>query len=163
MNLDLRVIQRTSYTLFDILSDVGGIQGILISGISVLLNIWNYNYLDSYLVSQLFKIAPNPNDLESETPVDITSSKNCSIKEFFIKSVLPRKLVCCRRNRKQLAMNEARKALEKEVDILEIIKSRRFFHIALRHLLKPALHEEFEARSKFFEINTDQQHSSETV
>ena len=60
-------------------------------------------------------------------------------------------------------MNEARKALEKEVDILEMIKSRRFFHIALRHLLKPALHEEFEARSKFFEINTDQQHSGETV
>ena len=52
-------------------------------------------------------------------------------------------------------MNEARKALEKEVDILEMIKSRRFIHMALRHLLDPALHKELEARSKFVEIDTN--------
>ena len=55
MNLDLVVIQRSGYTILDILSDVGGLQGILISIISLFLSTWNYNQLNSYLVSRLYK------------------------------------------------------------------------------------------------------------
>ena len=64
MGMDLTEIQRSGYTVLDILSDVEGIQGILISGFSVFVSIWNYNYLDSYLVSRLFKVAPSPEDHE---------------------------------------------------------------------------------------------------
>ena len=53
--MDLTLIQRNGYTLLDILSDVGGFQGILISGITFILGILNYNDLDNYLVSKLFK------------------------------------------------------------------------------------------------------------
>ena len=109
MNLDLKVIQRTGYTVLDILSDVGGIQSILFSGMSLLLSIWNYNYLDSYLISQLFK---NPTNI-------VFHAKYGNITGFCIENVLPRKLLCCRKQRKkQIAMEEARKALEKEVDII---------------------------------------------
>lgn len=55
MNMDLGLIERTGYTVLDILSDVGGLQGILISGISLIISALNYNYLDNYLVSNLFK------------------------------------------------------------------------------------------------------------
>ena len=43
MNFDMNIIQRTGYTVIDLLSDVGGLQGILISGMTLLLNIWNYD------------------------------------------------------------------------------------------------------------------------
>ena len=55
MNFDLTQVQRTGYTVLDLLSDIGGLQGILSSGITVILSIWNHNYLDSYLISNLFK------------------------------------------------------------------------------------------------------------
>ena len=37
------------------LADVGGLQRALISGISILLSVLNYNFLDGYLVTRLFK------------------------------------------------------------------------------------------------------------
>ena len=43
MSLDQTLIERTGYTILDILSDVGGLQGILISGISFILGILNHN------------------------------------------------------------------------------------------------------------------------
>ena len=57
MNLDLTVIHREGYTVLDILSDVGGLQGILVSAFSLLLGIWNHNYLDNFIASKLFKFA----------------------------------------------------------------------------------------------------------
>ena len=54
MDMDLAVIERTGYTILDILSDIGGLQGILISGISFFLGILNHNYLDNYLVTKLY-------------------------------------------------------------------------------------------------------------
>ena len=55
MDMDLTVIERTGYTILDILSDVGGLQGILISGISLLLGVLNHNFLDNYLVTKLYR------------------------------------------------------------------------------------------------------------
>ena len=56
MNFDQILIERTGYTFTDLLSDIGGLQGILISIISVALNtILNRNHLDDFLVSKLFR------------------------------------------------------------------------------------------------------------
>ena len=55
MSHDLIQISRSAYTLLDLLADVGGLTSILISGAASLLNVWNFNYLDNYLVSKLFK------------------------------------------------------------------------------------------------------------
>ena len=38
------------------LSDVGGIQSILLSGVGVALGIWNYNNFDNYMASHLYKV-----------------------------------------------------------------------------------------------------------
>ena len=59
MSLDLTLIERTGYTLLDILSDVGGLMGILFSGITLLLEIINYNHLNYFLISKLFKASPH--------------------------------------------------------------------------------------------------------
>ena len=55
MNMDLSIVQRTGYTLLDVLSDVGGLQGILISGFALFLSIVNHSSLENYLVSKTFK------------------------------------------------------------------------------------------------------------
>ena len=49
--MNLTVKQRNGYTLVDILSDIGGLLGILTSLMTFFLNVWNYDYLESYLIS----------------------------------------------------------------------------------------------------------------
>ena len=120
----------------DVLSDVGGLQGILISAISVILSIINHNYLENYLVSKLFKSGA----------VSLADSQIQNIKEFCL-GLLPDKLVCCAKRRKQIAMEKARTALEKEMDIIKLVRSRRFVHKALKHLLDPILCKELKQLS----------------
>ena len=47
MNYDLTVIARSSYTFLDLLSDIGGIQSILMSAGALCLIILNYNHFDN--------------------------------------------------------------------------------------------------------------------
>ena len=56
-NLDQIVIARDGFKLLDLLSDVGGMQSILISIVGYILAIVNYNLLDNFMVSRLYKIA----------------------------------------------------------------------------------------------------------
>ena len=54
--MDLTVISRDEYQILGLFSDVGGLRAALLAGISFWLKIWNFNYLDSYLASKLFKL-----------------------------------------------------------------------------------------------------------
>ena len=56
MNFDVVRLQRDGYTLIDILSDIGGMEAILISGISLFLSLWNYKHFDSHMASNLYKL-----------------------------------------------------------------------------------------------------------
>ena len=82
----------------------------------------------------------------------LTGTDKWGILSFCIEKILPRKMVCCHQSRKQIALNKARESLEKEVDVLKLIRSRRFVHLALKHLLEPPLRKEFKARSRAKEI-----------
>ena len=53
--MDQVFIERNGITITDVFADVGGLQSFLISGIQILLYILNYDQLNSYLVSKLFK------------------------------------------------------------------------------------------------------------
>ena len=52
-------------------------------------------------------------------------------------------------------MDQARKTLEKEVDIIEMIRFRRFVRVALRYLLQPSVRKQLKAQSRFLEVNLD--------
>ena len=56
MNLDLVTMLRSGYTVLDVLSDIGGIQGIVMSGVGMFLSVWNYSNFDNYMASKLYKI-----------------------------------------------------------------------------------------------------------
>lgn len=56
MNLDLQTLARTGYTVLDVLSDVGGIQSLLMSALGLLLGVLNYNNFDNYMASRLYMV-----------------------------------------------------------------------------------------------------------
>ena len=85
MNLDMNLVERSGYTVLDILSDVGGLLAILISGVSFILSIFNYNFLENYLVYKLFK----------SKAVSLTTTQSEMIKEFCLSNYLLSRLACC--------------------------------------------------------------------
>ena len=109
LNPDLTVIERTGYTITDLLSDIGGLQGILLSAIAIVLGILNSNHLENYLASKLYKV---------------DGSKQHTFLSRW-------------RGKRANQLKEAREALRKEADIVKLIRSRRFVHLALKHLLDP--------------------------
>ena len=56
MNFDIVEISRDSYKIFDFVSDIGGMNGVLMSGSLFLLSITNFNRFDNIMVSRLYKI-----------------------------------------------------------------------------------------------------------
>ena len=95
MNLNERVVARDGYKLLDYFSDIGGIQGLLISGGAYLLAIWNHNNLDNFLLTRLYRLASSKNGSASEALVAKTLSNPvdyCCYK-------LPKKMNCCRESR----------------------------------------------------------------
>ena len=151
MNLDQNLIERSGYTVVDILSDVGGLQGILISGIGFILSIFNHNYLENYLVFKLFK----------SKAVSLMTTQTEMIKEYCLFNWLLSKLACCcNKQRKWTAMEKSREALSKETDIIRLIRSQRFVHLALKHLLEPGVLKKLKSQSELKEIDFENSSSS---
>ena len=58
LEMDLNRIDysRAVYTVFDLLSDVGGLTGMFASIFAIALGIWNFNAFDNHMSTRLFKI-----------------------------------------------------------------------------------------------------------
>ena len=67
MNLNEKIIARESYSILDLISDIGGVQALLISAIAYFLNIWNFNALENYLVSRLYKIVKEETESQHQS------------------------------------------------------------------------------------------------
>lgn len=57
MNLSLTHYERTVYTVLDLLSDIGGLSGMLLSLFSALMGLWNKNLMQNTLAVLLFKVS----------------------------------------------------------------------------------------------------------
>ena len=76
------------------LSDIGGIEAILISFITLFLSFWNYKQFDSYMAKHLYKIDNREED--DEGLIEETTFENI---KYLCMDWLPRKLVCCRKSK----------------------------------------------------------------
>lgn len=56
MNFDKKFIKRNIYNYIDLLSDVGGLQSILVSWAAIFLFAFNFNDLENYMVRRLFRV-----------------------------------------------------------------------------------------------------------
>ena len=54
MDFSLQTYERTIYTLFDMLSDIGGLSGILIGILAVFMTAWNHNSFDNMMARDLY-------------------------------------------------------------------------------------------------------------
>ena len=63
MNLNRMEYSRTRYTAFDLLSDVGGLQGMFAQIFAIFLAAWNFNAVDNFMVTKLFRVKPHPRDV----------------------------------------------------------------------------------------------------
>ena len=101
MSMDLKVVIRSTYSVLDFISDVGGVQSILISVFASLLSCSNYKHADNFMASKLFRIEKD----EQELPKDqfdrsefFKPSKISNFKHYLL-DALPKWLTCCKLSR----------------------------------------------------------------
>ena len=54
MSMDKISVQRSIYTSLDLLSDIGGIQGILFSLFAIVVALFNSDHFDEYFIARLY-------------------------------------------------------------------------------------------------------------
>lgn len=153
MNLDVQHYERKVFTYFDMLSDIGGLTGILGTIFGLISAQWNYDSFDNHMVSRLFKIKKPEDEISPEEEYFARSSfiqyDGLPFCFNWMLSLLPKCCHCCKRSRKQIALQMAREKLNKEINIIEIVKSWRYYESALHHLLPEKKRLDLKARSRY--------------
>ena len=100
MDFDVITYEREVYTSLELLSDIGGLSGMLMTVFGFVIMTWNYQVLDNYLVSKLFKIRKPEAKLDKNESYFnqsdfITLSKFPYFGELF-RHLCPRCNCCCK-------------------------------------------------------------------
>ena len=120
----------------------------IISGIAFILTFWNYNNFDNHMVTRLFKLYKPNVDSESKMDIKTVFTQSEFMRPRFLynpkeycKDLVPSFLSCgCASkyfgaSRLERGFEKAREKMLKEINIIEIIKSRRYSCAALKLLL----------------------------
>ena len=124
--------ERTILTLLDVLSDLGGLVEVVFVAFSLVLSVFNYKNLTNYMASQLFRIAPKR---DSENSKELKPTLFCNIAEFCMDKFL--KFPCCRKRGRWRAMQRARKLLQKDMNIIEIMRLILYLRVVVDKVLSP--------------------------
>ena len=133
--------ERVAYTYVDMLSETGGLATIFSTVFYFIHLAWNYSAFDNFMVSRLFKIKLPEEEIDEKAAYFNKSTYIILSKFPFFRSLCRRLSpkcchdTCCKRTKKEVAMNNARAKLEKEINIIEIVKSWRYFKAALHNLI----------------------------
>ncbi len=140
--MDTIEYKRMGYHILDFISDIGGVQSLMYSMFAFMVSVWNYNMIDNYMVSRLYKLEST--DTNSRRLKDkfresefMEPRRLFNPKEYF-RNLLP-DWVCfcrgCKADRKERGFMAARERLMRETNIIETIKSKRYFNAAIRFLM----------------------------
>ena len=128
-DLDLTVISREGYTFLDFCSDLGGMQSMIITFFGLILSFWNYNFLEDFLVTRLYRLEKTSEQKVPDSRFFKHSQFMVSVKldnpKAYIRERLPNcctKLKICSPNRRTKAFVMAREHLELETNAIELIK-----------------------------------------
>ena len=162
MSLDLIRHERKQLTMLDMLSEIGGFSGLVFSTFALFQGLWNFNALENYMVSRLFKVklAEDTIDRKKELFHHSEYIKDNKIPYFreILQRALPKICVrccCLRKTRRERAMQMARGALAEEINIIEIIKLQRYFHSVIHNLLNEKSRMGLKARSRYHMIDPE--------
>lgn len=119
----------------------------LISFVAIFIAFWNHNMIENHLVTRLFKIerangAQRSNEFQGEDSTQYRYLKMMprmaqNIIEY-IRDLIPECLCCskcCKPNYFYKGFEIGREKLQKETNIIEILKKLRYFETALQTLL----------------------------
>lgn len=53
------VVERINYTILDAMAAIGGLSKVLHTGLTIFVAILNYNHIETFIASRIFKIATN--------------------------------------------------------------------------------------------------------
>ena len=82
------------------------------------------------------------------------------MRNWFLNFV-PKPCFCCSYNRKERALQIAREKLDKEVNIIEIVKSWRYFDSAFRVLLDERKRLDLKERARYLTVEPDPDEESQ--
>ena len=91
MDLNKYIIQRTSYNILDMFSNIGGITVLFLRYFTVFVAVFNFKNMENSLVSQLYKLIDQDNE-KTGTPAVKNMSR--SFKEYLL-DLLPKQVTCC--------------------------------------------------------------------
>ena len=152
MNLNYTMIHRRVRNAFDYLSDIGGLQATLTAAISIFLSAFRFNLFDNFMISQLFSGDP-PDAKGKEQPRTIITQPGMLTNFMnWLVVKLPSKCVCCTRSKHTLALERARTKYNKEVNILQIVKTMRQLKLSLAELMPKDKLKELKNRSQYLQI-----------
>ena len=104
MDLNMMNYERQVLTVFDMLSDIGGLTGIIATVFGILNAAWNFNAFDNFMVSRLFKLKKPKEEIVPDMPVfnqsdyiKLGKAPNCA---DWLLSFVPSCCLCCKRSRK---------------------------------------------------------------
>ena len=164
LDLNRKFILRKCYSFLDLLSDMGGIVGILMGFFSSVVSCFNFNNFDNYMVSRLFKFKKIDAKTNLSKPYFqraefIDHRKYRNLLEYLINKMPCLKHICCckccRKSRAQRGMDKAREKIMKEINIVEIVKKLRYVTDALNYLLPEKKRFEIKQRNRYVQIDPD--------
>ena len=134
---DVTIIERSVYSTFQLLGDVGGFQGLFLSVGATFVGFWNYYNAENFLIGNLF-LSPLSKDKDFDKKLDPV--KQYAFKEYLQES-LPKfclRMGCLKRSRYDKIFHKARNDLQQEMDLVKLLQKLRYFEDALSSILPPS-------------------------
>ena len=97
------------------------------SSIYLIMMIWNYNSLDGFLISHLFKMRPEETEqmvLKDQKLREDEAFKAPNMPYFkdIALSVVPERLVCCKKPREKIGRGLASDILADEMNVVDLVR-----------------------------------------
>ena len=126
INHDLEAFDRSVYTFWGALGDVGGLYQVVAAMMATLAASLNFHKPVNNIAEKLYKPAHDPD-------TSFKANRQSMCKEF-LQSCLPkrcRNLKCIRQNKKDHYFKRAREQFSDELDVVTILRQLRFLTAAI--------------------------------
>ena len=123
---------------------------------------WNHNQFNNYMVQRLYKMEKKDNGRKVKDYDDRSNYMSPGIisnQRDAICDRLPSFCQCLRNNRLDKSFELGRTKLEKETNIIDLIKERRYFYASLKLLLTRRQRERLKQRTRFLLLNPNSKKS----
>ena len=133
--------------MWEVLSDVGGINGFILSIAALIVSIFATNKKDNYLAGELFS---QSGDSPGEHPQRLDTESHNPVFDY-LKETLPSfclRLCCLRPSRLDRLRARAREHFVKEMDVVQLLRHIRFFTSVSKTLLSQEKEKELEILSR---------------